>query len=96
VDIAATSICIALVLSDNVIEDVNIFMGSVAPRPLRAQKAESVLKGKSPDPELLGRAALAAREECMPISDLRGSAEHKLHMIGVMARRILEQLTVQS
>ena len=96
VDIAATSICIALVLRDNVIEDVNIFMGSVAPRPLRAQQAESLLKGKSPDPDLLGRAAVAARDECRPISDLRGSADHKLHMIGVMARRILEQLTVQS
>ncbi len=95
VDIAATSACIALVLRDDIIEDVNIFMGSVAPRPLRAQKAETVLRGKSPDPELFSRAAVAAREACQPISDLRASAEHKLHMIGVMVRRILAQLTVQ-
>ena len=96
VDIAATSICISLVLKDNVIEDVDIFMGSVAPRPLRARKAEAVLKGQAPDADLFRRAAAAAQEECQPISDLRASAEHKLHMIGVMARRILEQLTVQS
>jgi len=96
VDIAATSICIALVQKNAVIDHVDIFMGSVAPRPLRARKAETVLTGQSPAPELFRRAAEAAQSECKPISDLRASADHKLHMIGVMARRILEQLTVQS
>ncbi len=96
VDIAATSACISLCIQDGVFAEVSIFLGSVAPRPMRAKQAEAVLKGKQPDPDLLQRAAATAGEECSPISDLRASEEHKRHMVGVLIFRGLEQLAVQT
>ncbi len=96
VDIAATSVCISACLQDSVFEKINIFLGSVAPRPMRAKQAEAVLKGKRPDPDLLKLAATTAGEECNPISDLRASGEHKRHMVGVLTFRGLEQLAVQT
>ena len=96
VDIAAASVCISMLVREGLIEEVDIFLGSVAPRPMRAMRAEAVLQGKQPGAELLNSAAEAAREECSPISDLRASAEHKRFMVGVLTRRGLEQLAVQT
>ena len=96
VDIAAVSVCISMLVSDGVFEEIDIFLGSVAPRPMRATQTEAVLKGKSPGTALSGRAAAAAREECSPISDLRASKEHRRHMIGILTYRVLERLTVQT
>ena len=96
VDIAAASVCISMLVQDERFEEVDIFLGSVAPRPMRAKQAELVLKGKQPGTELSSRAAAAAREECSPISDLRATEEHRRHMIGILIYRGLEQLTVQT
>ena len=95
VDIAAASICISIRIHDGVFEDVNIFLGSVAPRPLRARQAELALIGKAPRKEHLEQAAHCAHSECSPISDLRASEEHKRHMVGVLTYRGLEKLVMQ-
>ena len=50
-------------------------------RPVRATGAEQVLEGQPVTPELIERAARAAVEAARPISDQRGSADFRRHLV---------------
>lgn len=93
VDISAVSVAVTLTASGKTIDDVNIFLGTVAPRPLRASRAEAVLAGREVSDELLERAATAARAECRPVTDFRATKEYKKRMVQVLTRRALEAVT---
>jgi carbon-monoxide dehydrogenase medium subunit len=71
------------------IERARIALGAVAPTPVRALRAEASLAGQSPTDEAFARAAEIAAGECSPISDLRGSAEFRSHLVRVMTERML-------
>ena len=72
------------------IETARIALGAVAPTPVRAFAAEKLLKGKKPGPELFKQAGKAAAKGCAPIDDLRGSANYRKEMVGVLTTRTLE------
>jgi aerobic carbon-monoxide dehydrogenase medium subunit len=90
-DIAVVGVgaLVTLAPRTGVCEDVRIVLGAVAPTPIRATRAEAVLKGAKPSPELIARAAEAAVEESRPISDVRGSAEFRKEIVGVLTQRML-------
>jgi len=92
-DIAIVSAASRVTLdrSSGKIEDVAIALGAVAPTPLRALKAEAVLRGHDPIPELLVKAAQIAMGECRPIDDIRGTAAYRKAMVSVLVRRTLER-----
>ncbi|MBI4527322.1 MAG: xanthine dehydrogenase family protein subunit M [Deltaproteobacteria bacterium] len=89
--IASAASRVTLDTSSGRVVDAAIALGAVAPRPLRARKAEDVLRGKEPTPELLAKAGATAKEECNPIDDLRGTAAYRRAMIAVLVRRTLEK-----
>jgi CO/xanthine dehydrogenase FAD-binding subunit len=64
-----------------VLEDVRIALGSVAPTPIRAYRAEEYLRGREVSLEVLERAAEIAREEASPIDDVRASAWYRREMV---------------
>ena len=64
---------------------------AVAPTPIRAKKAEALLRGRKIDSALIERAAQAAVEESRPISNVRASAEYRREMVRVLTRRALTQ-----
>jgi carbon-monoxide dehydrogenase medium subunit len=66
-------------------------LGAVAPTPVRAYSAEESLRGQSIGQELIQSAADSARDGVKPIDDIRGSAEHRKEIVGVITRRTLEQ-----
>lgn len=70
-----------------VLQDVRIGLGTVAPTAIRARKAEAFLKGKRYSEDLLGEAGKLAAEETDPVGDLRGSEEYKREMVAVMVKR---------
>ncbi len=69
--------------------EARIVLGSVAPVPMRAVKAEELLQGKELSDEQLNEVARAAREEVTPISDVRASDSYRLQMTEVLVRRAL-------
>jgi carbon-monoxide dehydrogenase medium subunit len=71
------------------IDSARIVLGAVAPTPLRAVKAETLLVGEKPDEALFFRAGEAAAGESKPITDLRGSADYRRAMVAVLTERTL-------
>ena len=70
--------------------EARIALGSVAPTPLRARAAESLLRGQRPEAALLAQAAERAAAETSPISDIRGSAWYRRRVTPAIVRRALE------
>jgi len=71
------------------IEDARIAMGVVAPRPIRAKKAEAALKGKIVSPELFEEIGNIAAGEAQPRDSIRGEAWYRTEMIRVLVKRAL-------
>ncbi|MFQ5858629.1 MAG: FAD binding domain-containing protein, partial [Anaerolineae bacterium] len=91
ITIASAASRVTLDLSRDLVKDVTIALGAVAPTPLRARKAEDLLRGHEPSTELLEKAGVIAKEECHPIDDIRGTATYRRAMIAVLVRRTLER-----
>jgi aerobic carbon-monoxide dehydrogenase medium subunit len=71
--------------------DVKIVLGAVAPTPIRARKAEDLLRGRTLDEKLIAEAAKAAADESRPISNVRASAAYRREMVEVLTRRALQR-----
>ncbi len=67
-----------------------VALAAVAPTPLRLRAVEELLEAKGAAAAC--EAAEAARVACRPITDLRGSAEYRREMVGVLVRRGVESL----
>lgn len=71
--------------------EARIALGAVAPTPIRAYSAEDSLRGQTLTQGVLIDTANLARDGIRPIDDIRGSAEHRKEIVGVLTRRTLEQ-----
>ena len=89
--LAMVGVAVSVTVEDGKLVDARVVMGAVAPVPLRAKKAEDILKGQPISDNLLERAADSAAAECTPITDIRGSAEYRRDMIRVLTRRALRK-----
>ncbi len=93
-DIATVGVAAAVTVDrSGVCTDAKIALGAVAPTPKRASAAEEMLRGQMLGAELLQEAAEQAMAEAAPIDDVRGTAGYRRAMVGVLARRTLEQST---
>jgi aerobic carbon-monoxide dehydrogenase medium subunit len=88
-DIAVVGVASQLTLSDGVCTKARIALAAVAPTPLRATAAEHVLEGHRVTPEAIERAATVAVDAARPISDQRGSADFRRHLVRILTRRTL-------
>ncbi len=88
-DIAVVGVASQVWLSDGVCRKARIALAAVAPTPVRATAAEQALEGQPLTPELIERAASLAVEAAKPISDQRGSADFRRHLVRVLTRRTL-------
>ena len=66
--LVGVAVLITLNSADGVCTDIKIALGSVAPTPMRARKAEEVLRGKRIDDRLIKQAAQVAAGETRPRS----------------------------
>lgn len=73
-----------------------IALGAVGPTPLFARAAGDLLAGQAVSDESIARAADAARSIASPIDDMRGTKEFRLHVTGVLTRRVIEEAVRQA
>jgi carbon-monoxide dehydrogenase medium subunit len=69
-------------------KDVRIALGVAAPTPMRALKAEALLRGKKLSDELLEEVANTASQEAQPRDSIRGEAWYRRDMIRVLVKRM--------
>ncbi len=91
VDISAVCVGAMVRMADDICRDVRIFLGAVAPIPMRAEKAEAKVLGEKLTQEIIEAAGVAAFEESQPITDVRSSAEYRKKMVAVLTRRALTE-----
>jgi len=70
-------------------EDIRIAMGVVAPRPVRARKAEEALLGKVISAKSVADAAGIAASESTPRDSVRGEAWYRREMVKVLVQRAI-------
>jgi carbon-monoxide dehydrogenase medium subunit len=88
-DYATASVAVLITLDQKEIcNDVRIALGSVASAPMRAKKAEEILKGKKISDELLAEAGQIASEEASPTTDAESSEEYKRDLVKVLVKRV--------
>ncbi len=89
-DIAVAGAGAWLVLgADGKIEQARVALSAVAPTPKFAIAASQSLIGKAPGEDAFVAAGELAKQVASPISDMRGPAEYRIHLTGVLVRRAL-------
>ena len=90
-DIAVVGVGASVVLDENhkSFVSAHIALGAVAPTPLYAEEASNLLAGQGISDEIINQAAEAAQAIARPISDMRGTANQRKHLVGVLTRRAL-------
>jgi carbon-monoxide dehydrogenase medium subunit len=73
------------------LREVRIALGSVAPTPIRVQRVEDTIRGKKMSESLLEEAASVCMGEAKPIDDVRGTAEYRRDMVGVLVKRAMRE-----
>jgi len=87
--LAVASVASRLTIKDGKIDRAAIVLGAVAPTPVEALKASEFLSGKESSQSLFENAALMAKEEAKPISDIRGSIWYRKELIQILTVRAL-------
>jgi carbon-monoxide dehydrogenase medium subunit len=82
------AVSVTLASKEGNCKDVRIVLGNAAPRPMRAKRAEEVLRGKKITDSLLQEAGEIASTEGDPISDIHASAEYRQELVKVLVKRV--------
>lgn len=90
-DIAVVGAGASVVLNRNhtAFVSARVALGAVAPTPLLVETAATALAGKPVSDDAIQPAAEAAQAAARPIDDMRGTAQYRRHLVGVLTRRAL-------
>lgn len=90
-DIAVVGVGAAVTVDGGKFTAARIGLGAVAATPLLAKNAGDSLVGKPVNDESIAAAAVLAQQIATPISDMRGTAEYRKHLVGVLTRRVVKE-----
>jgi CO/xanthine dehydrogenase FAD-binding subunit len=89
-DIAVVGVGSSVTLDGDKVKAARIALGAVGPTPILATKAAESLVGKKLDEAALEAAGRLASQASSPIDDMRGTAEFRRHVTGVLTIRTLK------
>jgi CO/xanthine dehydrogenase FAD-binding subunit len=85
--LAVASVAVRVDVVDGRIADAAAALGAVGPTPLWVPEVSSALRGQLPSEVAYAHAAEICARAARPVSDIRGSAEHRRAVVVVLARR---------
>ncbi|MCS7281031.1 MAG: xanthine dehydrogenase family protein subunit M [Desulfobacterota bacterium] len=91
-DLAIVGVATLVLKENGKICDVRIGLGAVSPTPIRAKKAEAILKDGRITEASIDEASKVASEEASPIDDHRASKEYRRLMVETLLKRSLKKL----
>ena len=86
-DFATVGVAVALTLSNGSVGRAGLALTGVGFTNIHATDAEAALNGQPPGDELFAEAGRLAAAAADPVSDVRGPAEYKRHMVEVYVQR---------
>jgi CO/xanthine dehydrogenase FAD-binding subunit len=91
---AISKVCMAALarLDGEIVRDVRIAVGSVAPVPLRLVKTERILDRERVEPSIVTLARKTAAAEIRPIDDIRSTARYRAAVVSNLVAEFLEKL----
>ena len=95
VDIAIFNVGVNIEIKNKKFTNVNIFLGAVAPIPMRAEKAEKFLINKDVSDENIYEAGKIAASEASPITDVRSTKEYRKVVVEIITRRAISDAVSQ-
>ena len=75
--LSVVNVAVRMEMKGKKCSEARIALGSMAPTPMRCEKAESLLQGKVVDKELIKACAAEAVNETSPIDDQRATAWYR-------------------
>lgn len=87
--LSIVSVATLVKVENGVFDDIRIALGSVAPTPIRASKAEEHLIGHKVNEQVIDDGVNVVANEVKPISDVRASAEYRRDMAYVLTKRAI-------
>jgi len=78
-------------IDDGICRELRLAVGAVSAKPVRIA-AEQLANGELLTAELIANIASEAASSIDPIDDVRGPADYKRHLVGVLTRRALENI----
>ncbi|MBT4289198.1 MAG: xanthine dehydrogenase family protein subunit M [Deltaproteobacteria bacterium] len=91
-DIALVTAATEMLVDSGNCQEINIFLGAVAPTPIRASKAENLLRNQTVTPELIMKVAEMCADEASPITDIRATKEYRKIIIANLINESLSKL----
>jgi carbon-monoxide dehydrogenase medium subunit len=89
-DIAVVGVGTSITLDGDIVKAARIGLGAVGPTPIYAARASESLIGKKLDRAAIEAASQFAIEVATPIDDMRGTAEFRKHIVGVLTQRTIQ------
>jgi carbon-monoxide dehydrogenase medium subunit len=91
-DIAVAGAGVSITLDTaGVCSAARVAIGAVAPTALLVEAAGQALVGSKLEDEAIDSAVTAVRAAASPISDKRGSAQYRTHVVGVLVKRAIQR-----
>jgi len=90
-DLAVASVAVLLEMEGKRCRKARIAAGSVAPVPLRLSKIETIFEGATITKKHVAEAQRLARDNIVPITDVRSTEEYRRQITGVLVKRALER-----
>jgi carbon-monoxide dehydrogenase medium subunit len=85
-DLAKVNVAVVIRRENNFCKECRIVLGAVAKTPLRAKKAEEILKEEGFGADIVKQVSDVASEEIQPITDIRSNAWYRKEVSRILVR----------
>ena len=90
-DIAVAAVASSVEMDQGIISKCRVALAAVGPIPIYAKEASNIIIGKEPSEQNIKLVAQKAQEIASPISDMRGTIDHRKDLIEVLTRRTMNK-----